>query len=960
MKRKIFLSLFLMFILSAAGALLVTLYIRNTTATLNRLVDLHQIEDLRQNLIISVQTVQSDLYTVHTNLRRRLDPITDNAAHLEETAKKCSGCHHAPRNAVQIERMQSLVGAYETAMSYYITASANAHKMNELKLNAAELGNKLLTVTEGMSRQASTTLKVITQDAMKKIENAWMILVVSLSATFLFGIIVATRLTRAVTGSIGELVNATRILASGDLGFTLDSKDRTEFGEVAKNFNVMSQSLKNSYEILEQEIHERKQTEASLVKSEAFLSTIFDSIYDPFCIFDRTYTIVRANEAYARMKNKKLSDLLGKTCFEALQGRGEVCDNCIIEKTFASGDPFAKEKEEVSLCGAKLWRDVYSYPIIDAGGNVSHVIEYSRDITDRKRTEEALKESEERYALAARGANDGLWDWDLRNNKIYFSGRWKSMLGFSEKEINANPEEWLTRVHPDDRGALEAGIAAHLKRRDSHFEGEYRIMHKDGTYRWMLSRGLAVRDGDGYAYRLAGSQTDVTLRKKAEEQLAYDAFHDALTGLPNRALFMDRLQHVIIASRRSVEAHYAVLFLDLDRFKIVNDSLGHTIGDQLLLVVSLRLSECIRPGDTVARLGGDEFAVLLENISELKDAVDVAQRIHEKMSTSFMVKGHEVFSSVSIGIALGLGHYEQAEQILRDADIAMYQSKARGSACSEIFDEKMRATILDRQQLESDLRGAIDHKELVLHYQPIIDLKTQRVVGFEALVRWNHATRGLIHPMEFIPLAEENGLINTIGEWILRGACRELKKLQELFPVDPPLNMSINISSKQFTRQDLAGKLENILKEIGLDPHTLVYEITESMIMENVDAAAATMKRLQNMGVRIHIDDFGTGYSSLSYLHHFPINALKIDRTFIDKLSADSENHEVILSIISLAKSLNFDVIAEGIELAHQLSTVKELQCHYGQGFLFAQPMDSSGIEEWMKRKKNMPSMHGE
>ncbi len=952
MKRKIFLSLFFMFLLSAAGASLVMLYIRNTTATLNRLINLHQIEDLRQNLIISLQTVQSDLYTVHTNLGHRLDPITNNVANLEEAAKKCSGCHHAPRNAVKLEQMQSLIGAYETAMSYYITASANAQEMNVLKLNAAEIGNKLLTVTEGMSRQASTTLKVITQDAMKKIENAWMILLVSVSATFIFGIIVATRLTRAVTGPIGELVNATRMLASGDLGFTLDLKDKTEFGEMAKHFNVMSRSLKDSYEILEQEIHERKQTEASLVKSEAFLNTIFDSIHDPFCIFDRTYTIVRANGAYARMKNKKLGDLLGKTCFEALQDRGEVCNNCIIEKTFASGDPFAKEKEEDPSSGIKLWRDVYTYPIVDSGGNVSHVIEYSRDITDRKRAEEALKESEERYALAARGANDGLWDWNLLGKKIYFSDRWKSMLGFSQKEITDNPDEWLGRVHPDDRGALEAGIEAHLKRRDSHFEGEYRIMHKDGTYRWMLTRGLAVRTGDGYAYRLAGSQTDITLRKKAEEQLAYDAFHDALTGLPNRALFMDRLQHVITASQRSVEPHYAALFLDLDRFKIVNDTLGHAIGDQLLIVVSRRLSECIRPGDTVARLGGDEFAVLLENISELKDAVDVAQRIHEKMSTSVMVKGHEVFSSVSIGIALGSDHYEQSEQVLRDADIAMYQSKARGNASYAIFDEKMHATILDRQQLESDLRGAIDHKDLVLHYQPIINLKTHRVVGFEALVRWNHATRGLIHPMEFIPLAEENGLINAIGEWILREACHELKKLQELFPVTPPLNMSVNISSKQFTRQDLAGKLKNVLEETGLDPHTLVYEITESMIMEDVDAAAATMKRLQDMGVRIHIDDFGTGYSSLSYLHHFPINALKIDRTFIDKLSSDSENHEVILSIISLAKSLNFDVIAEGIELTHQLSTVKELHCHYGQGFLFAEPMDSNGIEEWMKQKK--------
>jgi diguanylate cyclase (GGDEF)-like protein len=448
---------------------------------------------------------------------------------------------------------------------------------------------------------------------------------------------------------------------------------------------------------------------------------------------------------------------------------------------------------------------------------------------------------------------------------------------------------------------------------------------------------------------MAGSQTDITSRKAAEEQLVYDAFHDALTGLPNRALFMDRLQHVITVSRRRADAHYCVLFLDMDRFKIINDSLGHTIGDQLLVVVGRKLSECLRPGDTVARLGGDEFAVLLDNIVELKDAVDVTERIHKKLSTPLLIKEHEVFTSVSIGIAVSSERYERPEQVLRDADIAMYQAKSRGNGNYEIFDTKMHANILDRLQLEADMRAVLDHKELILCYQPIIDLETHRLIGFEALVRWNHPKRGLIYPLEFIPLAEENGMINTIGDWILREACHELRVLQDRYPMRPPLTMSINISGKQFGQLDLADRVADVIGETGVDAHTLALEITESMIMENVDTAVITMNRFRDMGIQIHLDDFGTGYSSLSYLHRFPINALKIDRSFINKLSVDGENKEVIMSIISLAKSLNFDVIAEGVEMDHQLLKIQELNCQYGQGFLFSEPMDQGAIDAWVR-----------
>ena len=701
----------------------------------------------------------------------------------------------------------------------------------------------------------------------------------------------------------------------------------------------------------ENKINNRKYAKPDITMSETSMNTILAGFRDPFCIFDGNLRIIRANESYALLHRKSLSELMGKTCHEILQDKNNVCDDCAVQKTFSAGVSCSEEKMEISSDGTKLWREITTYPIHDDDGKVVNVVKYKRDITDRKKSEEALRKSEERYALAARGANDGLWDWDLVDNRIYFSPRWKSMLGYGDQEIGTDTEAWFSRVHSDDRAGLEAKIAAHLEGQNPRFEHEYRIMHYDGTYRWVLSRGLAVRTDKNRAYRIAGTQTDITLRKNAEEQLLFDAFHDTLTGLSNRALFLDRLRHEIIIARRRSEARFAVLFINLDRFKMVNDGLGHIIGDQLLIAVGRKLSDCVRPGDTVARHGGDEFVILLKKIRGLPDAVDVVERIHNHLATPLIIQGHEVFTSVSIGIAMGSEQHERPEQILRDADIAMYHAKGKGRASYEIFDTKMHAAILDRQQLETDLRHALDRRELVLHYQPIVNLKTQLLIGFEVLARWNHPKRGLISPKEFIPLAEESGVIYDIGEWIIRESCHALKKLQEQYRSDPPLMMSINISGKQFTKQDLPAQLAGIVRETGIEARSLAFEITESMIMKNAEAAVATMKGLREMGVHIHVDNFGTVYSNLSYLFNFPFDALKIDRSFIGKLSADGQNQNVILSIISLAKSLNLDVIAEGVELTHQLSTVTDLKCNFGQGYFFAQPMQLSEIDSWMKNR---------
>jgi diguanylate cyclase (GGDEF)-like protein len=442
--------------------------------------------------------------------------------------------------------------------------------------------------------------------------------------------------------------------------------------------------------------------------------------------------------------------------------------------------------------------------------------------------------------------------------------------------------------------------------------------------------------------------TEIDERKSVEERLLYDAFHDALTGLPNRALFVDRLEHVIGSIERHPGERYAVLFLDLDRFKVINDSLGHLVGDHLLVAVGERIAGSLRPGDTVARLGGDEFGVLLQGMRDGAHALQVADRIQRSLTRSLVVEGHELFVTTSIGIALQSERYLKPDQVLRDADIAMYQAKLKGKACSELFDAAMHGSVVDRMQLEAELRRAVEHGEdFALHYQPIVALRTGKLVGVEALVRWRHAARGLLAANDFVPLAEESGTIVPLGEWAIRAACAQLREWQEGSPALAGITMSINVSGRQFRRPEYVESLRGILRESAVDPRQLAIEVTESAIMNEVETSAAKLGRLRDMGVQIHVDDFGTGYSSLSYLHRFPITAVKIDQSFVAGLPSQ-ESEEVIKAIVSIAESLDFDVIAEGIEAASQLSRLEELRCRYGQGFFMSRPMEASALEAWV------------
>ena len=550
-----------------------------------------------------------------------------------------------------------------------------------------------------------------------------------------------------------------------------------------------------------------------------------------------------------------------------------------------------------------------------------------RTLLSHKRAKEALRESEERYALAVLGANDGLWDWDLKADKLYYSPRWKSMLGYKENEIGNGPSEWFNRIHPEDIERVKTDLASHLKQMTPHYENEHRMLHKDGAYRWMLSRGIGVRGSDGKATRMAGSQTDITEGKVA----------DALTGLPNRVLFMDRLGHAMERAKYSENHLFAVFFLDLDRFKVVNDSLAHLMGDQLLIATARRLKACLHSADTVARLGGDEFTILLEEIKQVSDATRLAERIQKELAMPFNLHGHEVFTTASIGIALSEPSYKRPEDLLRNADTAMYRAKALGKARYEVFDTAMRDRAIARLQLENDLRRAVERQEFRVHYQVIVSLATGQICGFEALVRWDHPTRGLVYPAEFIPVAEETGLIIPIGQWVLQEACRQTKQWQERYP-DLPLMVCVNFSSKQFMQPGLVNQINQVLEETGLNASSLKLELTESLIMDNAESSCALLQQLKELDIRLGIDDFGTGYSSLSYLHYFPIDTLKIDRSFIKRIGVDEENSEIVRTIITLAHNLGVDVIAEGVETAQQLARLQELKCEYGQGYFFSHP----------------------
>jgi PAS domain S-box-containing protein/diguanylate cyclase (GGDEF)-like protein len=543
----------------------------------------------------------------------------------------------------------------------------------------------------------------------------------------------------------------------------------------------------------------------------------------------------------------------------------------------------------------------------------------------KARMEKKLKDSEERYTLATMGANDGLWDWDLKSQSIYFSPRWKSMLGYSDSEIGHHPREWFSRLHPEDRPRVKQQVAAHITGKAQHFESEYRILCKDGSYRWALTRGLALIDANGKAQRIAGSQTDITERK----------LYEPLTGLPNRILFSDRIQSTLDRGR-SDSSRFAVLSIKIVDFKEV--AAGHNGDrDELFLQIAERAKEVLREGDTLAHIGEETLGALIVNVRDPSEANTLAGRVLENLNRPFCVDVQRVYFQSCIGIAWS-GGYFSSEDLLRDSATAMSRASVSGRSGIEVFDEKMRHHVAVRVQKESDLRRAIEREEFQVYYQPIVSLDSGKLAGFEALVRWAHRD-GLRLPADFIPLAEDTGLIIPIERFVLENAIKQMREWNSRLKLGPGITMSVNLSPQHYSEPGLVDEVTRLLAATGFDPQMLKLEITESALMRDTDVVSRTLAQLDELNIKLAMDDFGTGYSSLSALHQFPIKTLKIDRCFVSNLGRRTESRKIVQAIVSLGKNLGMDVTAEGVENERQIVELQAFDCSHAQGFLFSKPM---------------------
>ncbi len=598
----------------------------------------------------------------------------------------------------------------------------------------------------------------------------------------------------------------------------------------------------------------------------------------------------------------------------------------------------------------------------------TYVLHLLRDVRTERSLRSANEELQARFDLIAQAAECGLWLWDLASGEVEYSPRWTALMGLSEARLIGTIDMWLEHIHPADRPTVDEALGFHLDGLSEVFESEHRVEHKSGNWRWVLVRALAERNGDGNLVRVAGSTTDITHRKNAEERLRYEAFHDPLTGLANRAWLIHRLQDTLqhthaheglgpqaelptLEARAAHEHDYfAIALIGVDGFKLINDSFGPSLGDMLLRAIAARIARSVRSADTVARISGDEFCVLLDGLESPEQVSLIADRISREISQPFDLRGYAVYTSVSLGIVPGSETYGEPEEVLRDANIALVRAKKMGRAKRVVFDQSMRAETIRRLLLETDLRRALERAELRLDYQPVISLQTGEVLGFEALCRWHHNKHGLIGPSEFIPLAEESGLIVPIGRWALQTACEDALAWCPRAHTPCHQWVAVNVSGRQLSHPSFVDEVRHVLRDTGMPPNRLHLEITESVLMENAEASREILAALRATGVGLSIDDFGTGYSSLAYLRRFPIETLKIDRAFLAKDADAEDSWAIIETIRSLARILGIGVVVEGVETTEHALRLRAMGCQAAQGYLFARPIAGEEVDRYLAR----------
>jgi diguanylate cyclase (GGDEF)-like protein/PAS domain S-box-containing protein len=674
--------------------------------------------------------------------------------------------------------------------------------------------------------------------------------------------------------------------------------------------------------------------------------TLIESLDEGACVVDMNGRVTMWNAALERMLNCPREQAIGRTLAGAVPMLADTSVANAVGVAIAGGSDSGVLRLMLPAAAGAAVLQVRVVP------NRRQVMLIWHDVTDRARTDSALQQSEARFALLESSISDGLWEWDLETQVIRFSAQWRNIVGLPSTSATGSPDEWFGRVHPEDRDLLKTAIDAYLAGHNDEFVHQHRIRHEDGTYRHVLCRGIVVHAVRRRPVRLGGSIMDVTERTEAERSLRDSGSRDPLTGLCNRAVFVEVLRHRLNALKKRQAGQFAVLFLDLDRFKVVNDSLGHLAGDELLTSVSRRLESCLREGDVLGRLGGDEFAIFLHDVREEKQANAIAFRIQDAFSTAFLIGGREVFTSTSIGIAFSNFRYDAPEEIMRDADTAMYHAKARGKARHEVFDARMHAQAIDRIGLESDLQRAVRCNDLEVHYQPIVSLNSGACVGFEALLRWTRDGKA-VSPATFIPVAEELGLIETIGDRVLREACRTFAGWQRRFPNSGFDCITVNVSTRQLVQQGFLRVVEEAVKDALLMPNHLRLEITETALLTSPQSTAVLLQKLRELGVKIYLDDFGTGHSSLSHLHQLPVDALKIDRSFVESLLLP-DRPAIIESILALAYTLETGVVAEGVEDEVQALALERLGCRFAQGYLFSPAIPPAKVDELLESGQSL------